>query len=169
VASNGTGGSGAPSLGEVAAKYKSERPQNIRTYTNADALRLSDGMNVHGANVNPVSAQNSVPPSPPLLPSASSGTQSSSSAQLSASARPSPGTPAPIAQASSGQSTAQASAEQNHESPTTPQVSESAASDQNSKANNGTRLPASATLLPLFGVLGIAFGAVGLWLRKYFG
>lgn len=31
------------SLGEIAAQYRANRPKNVRTYTNADALRLSAG------------------------------------------------------------------------------------------------------------------------------
>jgi hypothetical protein len=166
VATNGASGSGTPSLGELAAKYKAERPQNMRTYTNADALRLSDSINVHGANVNPVSAQNTVPPASQTQP-LTAGAQASTGPQLSASARPSPGIPAPITQSSSAQNTE--SATQNQESPTTPQLSQKPQSTQNGNEDSGKSLPASSTLLPLLGVLGLGFGAVGLWLRKYFG
>jgi hypothetical protein len=167
VAANGATGSAGPSLGELAAKYKAERPQNIKTYTNADALRLSDTMNVHGANVNPVSAQNTVPPAPQAQPSATAGAQASAAPQLSANARPSPGIPAPATQASAAQNTE--SAPQTQESPTTPQVSQKPQRNQNGNEDNGKSLPASSTLLPLFGLLGLGFGAAGLWLRKYFG
>jgi len=166
VAGNARTG-GTPSLGELAAKYKAGRPQNIRTYTNEDALRLSDSMNVHGANVNPVSAQNAVPATPQAQPTATASTQSSSGPKLSASTRPSPGFPLQATQSSSAQNTE--SAAQNQESPTTPQVSQKAQSNQSGNQDKGKSLPASSTLLPLFGVLGIGFGAVGLWLRKYFG
>ena len=166
---NGAVASAAPSLGEVAAKYKSERPQNMRTYTNADALRLSDSMNVHGANVNPVSAQNTVPPGPQTQSTTTPGAQTSTAPQLSASARPSPGIPAPAAQSSSAQNSDNSSAAQSQENPTTPQVSQKTPENQNGSEETGKRLPASSTLLPLFGVLGLGFGAVGLWLRKYFG
>jgi hypothetical protein len=137
------------SLGELAAKYKSSRPQNIRTYSNADAERLS-GMPVHGANVTPVAAQ-----------STGTATQQTQVAM----AQPAPavqpvanGRPSPAVRAESGQSTT------TDEGATTPQVS------QQSKRNQGdqdraTRLPASSTLLPLFGLLGVASGALGLWLK----
>jgi hypothetical protein len=166
VAANSATGSAAPSLGELAAKYKAERPQNIKTYTNADALRLSDTMNVHGANVNPVSAQNTVPPAPQAQPPATAGAQASAAPQLSASARPSPGIPAPATQASAAQNAE--SAPQTQESPTTPQVSQKTERNQTGNEDNSKSLPASSTLLPLFGLLGLGFGAVGLWLRKYF-
>ncbi len=169
VARNGGAANAGPSLGEVAAKYKSERPQNMRTYTNADALRLSDSMNVHGANANPVSAQNTVPPAPQTQPAAAPGAQASTAPQLSASARPSPGIPVPATQSSSAQNTDNSSAAQNQESPTTPQVRQKTPDNQNGNEDTGKSLPASSTLLPLFGLLGLGFGAVGLWLRKYFG
>jgi hypothetical protein len=93
--------------------------------------------------------------------------QASTAPQLSASARPSPGIPAPATQSSSAQNPENATP--NQESPTTPQVSQKAQSNQNGNEGNGKRLPASSTLLPLFGLLGLGFGAVGLWLKKYFG
>lgn len=152
----GTGPAGLPvaaqsraSLGEVSAKYKSSRPQNIRTYSNADAERLS-GMPVHGANVTPVAAQ-----------STGTATQQTQVAM----AQPAPavqpmanGRPSPAVRAEGTQSAT------TDQGATTPQVS------QQSKRNEGdqdrsTRLPASSTLLPLFGLLGIASGALGLWLK----
>src|SRR5262252_3558158 len=38
----------AISLGEVAAYYKANRPQNVRTYTNADAQRLAAAVTIRG-------------------------------------------------------------------------------------------------------------------------
>jgi hypothetical protein len=43
----------APSLGEIAAKYKSGRRPNIRVYTNEDAQRMTSGVK---------SGRNPVPP-----------------------------------------------------------------------------------------------------------
>lgn len=155
------------SLGEIAAKYKAARPQNIHTYTNADAERLNGSMNVHGANVEPVSAGNTAPATsaPPVTqpPTTAAGEP------VTSNARPSPGTPATGAQsgqASTDQS-AQASAQNKGQSATTPQVKSNPT--QNSGEEDNTRLPASSTLLPLFGVLGLASGAAGLWLKKYRG
>lgn len=145
----------AASLGDVAAQYKSSRPQNIRTYTNADAERLSDTVNVRGANMNPVSAQNQPAAAP--------------QPQLSASLRPSPAIRDETAQsgASAQSSTAAATGEQG--AATTPQTSQasSSSSTENNEQETGNRLPATSTLLPLFGLLGIASGAFGLWLKKY--
>lgn len=160
------------SLGEIAAKYKAARPQNVRTYTNADAQRLSDSMDVHGANVTPVSASSTVPATMPA-PATTQPSPTTAAAPAVSNARPSPGTPAvntqsgQMAQTSQSQSS-QASAQNEGQSATTPQVSQ-----KNNAQNNGdednTRLPASSTLLPLFGVLGLASGAAGLWLKKYRG
>jgi hypothetical protein len=145
------------SLGEIAARYKAARPQNIRTYTNADAERLNGSMNVHGANVAPVSASNTAPATPP--PPVTQPT--AEAPPVMSNARPSPGTPATT---QSGQ-TYQASAQNEGQSATTPQVKSNAA--QKNGEDDNTRLPASSTLLPLFGVLGLASGAAGLWLKKY--
>src|SRR6185312_15051004 len=82
----------AASLGELAAKYKAARPQNIRTYTNADAQRLSDTMDVHGANVTPVSAGNTTPATMPA-PATTQPPSTAAAAPVVSNARPSPGTP----------------------------------------------------------------------------
>ena len=138
------GGAMVASLGEIAAKYKTSRPQNIRTYTNADAERLN-AMNVRGVNVTPAAAENAqttqaqgqaAPAAPPAT------------APQLAGVRPSPGIPA------------QAGA-------TTPQLSQPSSARQNSTEQRN-RLPANSTLLPLVGVLGLGCGALGLWLRKHF-
>jgi hypothetical protein len=133
------------SLGEIAAKYKSSRPQNIRTYTNADADRLN-AMNVRGVNINSaaVASAQAAQPQGQAAPTA----PAVSAPQLSAGLRPSPGIPA------------QAGA-------TTPQVSQPPSAEQDSTEQRD-RLPASSTLLPLLGVFGLGCGALGLWLRKRF-
>jgi len=164
--------SNAASLGELAAKYKAARPQNIRTYTNADAQRLSDTMDVHGANVTPVSAGNTTPATMPA-PATTQPPSTAAAAPVVSNARPSPGTP--VATTQSGQMTqtsqnqsSQTSAQNEGQSATTPQVSQKNNAQSKGEEDN-TRLPASSTLLPLFGVLGLASGAAGLWLKKHRG
>jgi septum formation inhibitor MinC len=160
------------SLGEVAAKYKAARPQNIRTYTNADAQRLSDSMDVHGASVTPVSASNTAPATM-TSPATTQPSSMAAGAPVASNGRPSPGTPAvstqsgQMAQTSQSQSS-QAAAQNERQSATTPQVSQKNNAQSNGEEDN-TRLPASSTLLPLFGVLGLASGAAGLWLKKHRG
>jgi hypothetical protein len=171
VAGTVPGPKNTASLGEIAAKYKAARPQNIRTYTNADAERLNGSMNVHGANVEPVSASNTAPSTPPTPPATQPPT-TAGAAPVMSNGRPSPGTPAATAQSgqtspASPDQSAQASAQKEGQSATTPQVKNNPA--QNNGEEDNTRLPASSTLLPLFGVLGLASGAVGLWLKKYRG
>jgi len=61
-----------------------------------------------------------------------------------------------------------ASANQNAEASadnaTTPRINQ----DQQSNDSQGSRrLPATATFLPLFGLLGLASGGIGLWFRKF--
>lgn len=160
VAGTVAGQRNAASLGEIAARYKAARPQNIRTYTNADADRLNGSMNVHGANIAPVSASNTAPAT--AAPPVTQPPTTAGASPVMSNARPSPGTPG----TQSGQ-TSQASAQNEGQSATTPQVKSNAT--QNNGEEDNTRLPASSTLLPLFGVLGLASGAAGLWLKKYRG
>lgn len=152
------------SLGEVAAKYKASRPQNIHTYTNADAQRLNDSMNVRGVTSAPVSAQNIPATVPQTQPStAAPGTQP----QLSAGLRPSP---AVREEPQAGTSSQTGTASQNgagQQSATTPEISQKNSSSQQSDQQASKSLPATSTLLPLFGLLGLASGGFGLLLRKF--
>jgi hypothetical protein len=166
VAGSVAGTNNTASLGEIAAKYKSGRPQNIRTYTNADAQRLSDSMNVHGASVTPVSASNTSPTTTPVPATAQ---PPAAAAPVMSNARPSPGTPATGAQSGQMAQSSQTSAQNEGQSATTPQVSQRSNAAQKNGEEDNTRLPASSTLLPLFGVLGLASGAAGLWLKKHRG
>jgi hypothetical protein len=169
--SNAAVGTTAASLGEIAAKYKSGRPQNIRTYTNADAQRLSDTMNMRGANANPASAQNTPSTTPQTQvanSTASATTTNTATPQLSATMRPSPAIRDESTQAG-GTPQSSPTASTNEQGATTPQVGRHSATtqSQDNDQETGKRLPASSTLLPLFGILGLASGALGLFLRRY--
>jgi hypothetical protein len=48
---------------------------------------------------------------------------------------------------------------------TTPQISQPSARAENNDQGTANRLPASSTLLPLFGLLGLASGGIGIWLK----
>lgn len=143
------------SLGEIAAKYKASRPQNIRTYTNADAERLN-AMNLRGVNITPAAVNNTQPTeaqgrttaTAPAATASAATEPTTTTPQLSAGVRPSPGTPAQTGA-------------------TTPQLSQASSAQQGSTKQRN-RLPASASLLPLVGVLGLACGVLGLWLRRRF-
>lgn len=167
--SNAGVGTTATSLGEVAAKYKSSRPQNIRTYTNADAQRLSDTMNGRGENGNPASAQNApliAPQTQVANNTASSATTNTATPQLSANMRPSPAIRDESTQAG-GTPQSSPTASTNEQGATTPQLGERSAQSQDNDQETGKRLPASSTLLPLLGILGLASGGLGLFLRRY--
>ncbi|MGH9569625.1 MAG: LPXTG cell wall anchor domain-containing protein, partial [Candidatus Angelobacter sp.] len=50
---------------------------------------------------------------------------------------------------------------------TTPQMSQPKPGNQGSDQQSNKELPATATLLPLLGILGLASGGIGLVFRKY--
>lgn len=123
------------SLGEVAAQYRANRPQSVRTFTNADAQRLANKVTIAG-----VSTTESAPPAaePPI-------TQS----------RPeTPGTSQPQA--------SQETTEAANAAP--PPVSRERPSPETATS----RLPATSTLLPLLGLLGLLSSGLGLWVRRFF-
>lgn len=132
---SGIGAAPAPtavvSLGEVAAQYKAQVPQKVRTYTNADVEQMNATRKVGGIDVN---ARLGVPVGVPQ-PRA---------------ARP-PARPAPPTAAQAGAQ------------PTTPQVGQPQPAGQPPVKE----LPATSTLLPLFGILGVAGGGIGLIFRRY--
>jgi len=50
------------------------------------------------------------------------------------------------------------------ENSTTPQINQK---QQSNDAQGSRRLPATATFLPLLGLLGLVSGGIGLWFRKF--
>jgi hypothetical protein len=132
---------GGPSLAEVAARYKAiQSAQNIRTYTNSDVPRQKAGR-----LDNSVLAANTPPPIPQS--SASQGAATTPQASQLPGANPQ-------------QEQAQTQSAGNA---TSPQI------QQPQSANEATTssLPATSTLLPLLGLLGIASGGVGMWYRRH--
>lgn len=174
----------AASLGEVASQFKARRPtQNVRTYTNSDVDRMNGSMNLRGTNINatitPSSTQNANAPESAAVtpvqqapemrtaPAPPSGVaQSPFEPRLSASARPSPAIRAEGAQSSAGQGSTPETAPAGNQNPTTPQVNQPQ-SAQNTNQQSQNRLPATSTLLPLLGLLGLASGSIGLLVRKF--
>jgi cobalamin biosynthesis Mg chelatase CobN len=167
------------SLGQVAAQYKAAKSAtNARTLTNQDVEQmLSNKTGVTTArNMPPLGPAGSMPggatqssaspsntaPSQPQSETAqasSSAAQSSSPAQSSVTGQQT-GTPPP-AGATQGQS---AGSEATANSSTTPKINPN---QQSNDAQGKSKLPATATLLPLLGLLGLASGGVGLWFRKF--
>lgn len=184
-ASSGSGpATAAASLGEVASQFKAHRPtQNVRTYTNSDVDRMNSSMNLRGTNINanvsPSSTQGTnvsesasatsvqQAPTTQTMPAGRSGvTQSPFEPRLSANARPSPAIRAEGAQPSAPQGSTTETAPARNQNPTTPAVNQPQ-SAQNDNQQSQTRLPATSTLLPLLGLLGLASGGIGLLFRKF--
>lgn len=142
------------SLGELSAHYKALKgTTNARMLTNDDVEQMV-------ANQNGVTVAKNMPPLGPgaLVQSghdqpagSQSSAQNTQSTQQNA-ANGQGGTPPP---ASSGVSA---------ENSTTPQINQN---QQANDAQGSRRLPATATILPLLGLLGLASGGIGLWFRKF--
>lgn len=113
-----------PSLGEVAAQYRAEHPQSVRTFTNADVQRLTNTVTITGAAVALPPQQNMPPENPPQ-----------------AAVPPAPENPPA----------------------TEPQVSAERAMPETLPGV----LPATSTLLPLLGVLGLISSGLGLWVHRF--
>ena len=156
-------GAPAPSLAEVAAQFKTHQTsQNARTITNADVQRLV-GSNT---NAQPTTMAGNMPPSGMPIPAQAqaSGTQQSTTSSTSTSAS----SPAPAQQQSAApqsatnQNGSSAQSTENASSSTTPRVNQ-----RQSGSSENNHLPATSTVLPLLGLLGVASSGVGLWYRKY--
>jgi len=147
---------GNGSLGELSAHYKALRgTTNARMLTNDDVQQMV-------ANKNGVTVAKNMPPLGPgsLVQSGQAqptGSQSvpqnaQSTQQQQNATNGQGGTPPP---ASSGVSA---------ENSTTPQINQN---QQSNDAQGSRRLPATATILPLLGLLGLVSGGIGLWFRKF--
>lgn len=175
-------GSSGESLADLAAKRKSQvAAQNVRTITNADVERLLAGSSNPGPVTNAsVMASNTPPANMPGQGQASSA-QAQTSASQSSTAQSSPApaagqtgsqaaqTTTPAAGNQAAGSTAQGANSQQQNpssasSATTPQI---APQQQPGSEQGNNRLPATSTVLPLLGLLGIASSGAGLWYRKH--
>lgn len=144
------------SLGELSAHYKALKgATNARMLTNDDVQQMV-------ANKNGVTVAKNMPPLGPGSQvqsgqSQPAGSQSApqnaqSTQQQQNAANGQGGTPPP---ASSGVSA---------ENSTTPQINQN---QQSNDAHGSRRLPATATILPLLGLLGLVSGGIGFWFRKF--
>jgi LPXTG-motif cell wall-anchored protein len=169
----------AVSLGEVAARLKGEKTtQNVRTYTNADVQQINENMKLQGVNVNARLQQSPQPATPGVVVAngqpASTNTQvaiapaasAQNQPQLSASARPSPAIREEQAQSAPAAPAPAATQSAQESSATTPQVNQPKPGSQ-SEQESSRQLPATATWLPLLGIIGLASGGIGLVFRKY--
>jgi hypothetical protein len=179
------GSANTASLSEVAARLKASRgTMNVRTLTNDDVQKmvgdktgvtmaknmppLGPGATPQSTTAQPSSAQAGAQPqsTPQTAQSSTAQTASQSSASQTAQSGTSAaangqqaGTPPPAA--NQGQA---AGSEATSSNSTTPQINQN---QQSNDAQGKSKLPATSTFLPLFGLLGIVSGGLGLWFRKF--
>ena|SRR5579859_6954933 len=171
------GNANAASLAEIAARFKTAKGAvNARTLTNGDVLKLvSEKTGVTMAkNMPPVSpgaipqsgasAQTATAQPAPAQSATQSTTQSTTQAQTSTQAAQSNPSTAQPSQAGAAESEGQnAGAESSSGASTTPQINRN---QQSNDAQGRSKLPATSTLLPLFGLLGLVSGGLGLWFLR---
>ena len=137
----------APSVAEVAAAYRAAPRQSVRSFSNDNFWRLA------GSQVVPGIITANVLPAPPAT-APSEAEQAQPTAPLAASQTP----PSPGME----QATTPASATQAR--PNEPQA---APPSHGEETGNKAALPATSTLLPLLGSLGLLSGALGLWIARF--
>lgn len=164
---------GAISLAEVSSRYKAEKgTRNAKVLSNEDVqamLNNKSGVTMaknmpplgSGALEQGVQAQSTG--SQPAAQSAqanqqNAATKSSTNQPAQKAASSQAGTPA---HAASGQSPDNGISAENS---TTPQINQQ---QQSNDAQGSRRLPATATFLPVLGLLGLVSGGIGLWFRKF--
>jgi len=156
------------SLAEIAMHYKQARTGvNARMLTNDDVQKMVDNRTgvTTAANMPPLgpggaapsaAAQRSTSPSQPQnAPAPSQTAQGGTQAGQPTQAQPQTET-APSSSAAQGSATAGAS--------TTPQINPN---QQSNDTQGKSKLPATATFLPLLGLLGLVSGGIGLLVRKF--
>jgi hypothetical protein len=149
------------SLGEVAVQNKTRNgAQYARSYTNTDVQKL---LSRNGSG-NVMEAANRAPSGVPA-PAQNTQVATSSSQNVAQPAQNSSNTPAAEPGNSGvGQGAAANQTQQNAENAgTTPQIRQT---QHNDTQGNGQQLPATSTILPLLGLIGLASSGVGLWYRK---
>jgi hypothetical protein len=175
VAVTDSAGGPAPatsSLAEISSLYKAEKnTRNARVLGNEDVEKmlsnkggvtmaknmppLGPGALEHSAQPQDTSTQAAVTPNP--APSVPQTTQTDANPQEQNGLTSQTG-----AQSSSeNQNAAPATSAENA---TTPQINRN---QQANDAQGGRRLPATATFLPMLGLLGLASGGIGFWFRKF--
>jgi len=145
------------SLGELSAHYKA-----LKGTTNARML-TNDNVQQMMANKNGVTVAKNMPPLGPgaLVQSGQAQPAGSQSATQNAQSTPQQGQNAANSQ---GGTPPPASPGVSAENSTTPQINQN---QQSNDAQGSRRLPATATILPLLGLLGLLSGGIGVWFRKF--
>lgn len=160
-------GPGTIGVAEASSRYKAGKgTRNARVLSNEDVqamLEHKSGVTM-AKNMPPLGpgaleqnglAQNTG--SQPATQSAQSTQPNASTNQQAQTASGQTGTPP----APAGQSADASAAAENS---TTPQINQN---QQSNDAQGSRRLPATATFLPLLGLLGLVSGGIGLWFRKF--
>jgi hypothetical protein len=154
---------GAISLAEVSSRYKAEKgTRNAKVLSNEDVQAMLN--NKSGITM----AKNMPPLGFGVLEQGTQAqsTGSQSTTQNAQSTHQPPqnaassqgGTPPPAVNSQSAGGGVSA------ENSTTPQINQK---QQSNDAQGSRRLPATATFLPLLGLLGLVSGGIGLWFRKF--
>jgi len=151
------------SVAEVSSRYKAEKgTRNAKVLSNEDVQAMLN-------NKSGVTMAKNMPPlgSRALEQGAQAQSTASQSTTQSAQSSQQPpqnaadshgGTPPPAPAGQSADTSASA------ENSTTPQINQK---QQSNDAQGSRRLPATATFLPLLGLLGLVSGGIGLWFRKF--
>jgi hypothetical protein len=160
------------SLAEVSSRYKAEKgTRNAKLLSNEDVqamLNNKSGVTM-AKNMPPLGSgalEQGTQAQSTGSQSATQNAQSAQNAQTNASANQQGqnaassqgGTPPPAAKGQSPDNGVSA------ENSTTPQINQK---QQSNDAQGSRRLPATATFLPLLGLLGLVSGGIGLWFRKF--
>ena len=146
-----------PSLGEIAVNYRTHKgSQTARTYTNADIQKLGGNRISLGNGGNGLSSNRQI--SLPGLMAQNSQPPTIAAAQNTA-------PPATADQGSTAPATGNNAQAAPASTPTTPEINRQQAQPENQNENG--RLPASAGLLPLLGLLGLASAGIGLLVRRW--
>lgn len=161
---------GTVGVAEVSSRYKAEKStKNARVLSNEDVQAMLE----HKTGV--TMAKNMPPLGPGALEQNGQATAPQATTQSAQLTQQNPQTPASANQPgqppseqtgtlpspSAGQSGATST---NAENSTTPQINQN---QQSNDAQGSRRLPATATFLPLLGLLGLVSGGIGLLFRKF--
>ena len=160
------------SLAEVSSRYKAEKgTRNAKVLSNEDVQAmlnnksgvtmaknmpplgsgaLEQGAQAQSTDLSPLRRTRSHPQNAQTNASTNQQGQNAASSQG--------GTPPPAANSQSADNGVSA------ENSTTPQINQK---QQSNDAQGSRRLPATATFLPLLGLLGLVSGGIGLWFRKF--
>lgn len=156
--------SGPSTMGvaEVSSRYKAEKgARNARVLSNEDVqamLEHKSGVTM-AKNMPPLEQNGQATEAQNTTQSAQSTQQTNAPTnQQGQIASGQTGTPPPAPAGQSANSSASA------ENSTTPQINQN---QQSNDAQGSRRLPATATFLPLLGLLGLVSGGIGFWFRKF--